>query len=244
MDRRAASGDNGLSRVPLADQTGCWNPLSQPRDRAPLERTDYNRTLALAAIFQAASLVKDLAWRGHCDEHEFEILIGSLFAFDVDMPAEIFRGEANLRTGLERIEVQLKSGGKPPDMEITRYAIGLIFLEKKLQGNPEMLNALGDGLKAAERQVEYFNLSHESVIARLADVYQESISRLGPRIIVQGEQTHLSNANVAARIRAALLSGIRAAVLWRQAGGSRWKLLFGRTRLINEARNLLHRLNT
>ena len=209
-----------------------------------MERSDYNRALALAAIFQTASLVKDLAWRGHCDDHEFEIMIGSLFAFDVEAPSEIYRGEANLRTGLERIEVQLKSGGKPPDMELTRYGIGLIFLERKLQARPDMLEALGEGLKAAERQVEYFNLAHESVIARLAEVYQETISRLGPRIIVQGEQTHLSNPNVAARIRATLLAGIRAAVLWRQAGGSRWKLLFGRNRLIQEARDQLHRLNT
>ncbi len=209
-----------------------------------MERSDYNRALALAAIFQTASLVKDLAWRGQCDDHEFEIMIGSLFAFDVDTPSEIFRGEANLRNGLERIEIQLKSGGKPPDMEITRYAIGLIFLERKLQARPDMLSALGDGLKAAERQVEYFNLTHDSVVARLAEVYQETISPLGPRIIVQGEQTHLSNPNVAARIRAALLAGIRTAVLWRQAGGSRWKLLFGRNRLIQEARDLLHRLNT
>ena len=209
-----------------------------------MERSDYNRALALAAIFQTASLVKDLAWRGHCDDHEFEIMIGSLFAFDVETPAEIYRGEANLRTGLERIEVQLKSGGKPPDMELTRYGIGLIFLERKLQARPDMLQALGEGLKAAERQVEYFNLAHESVIARLAEVYQDTISRLGPRIIVQGEQTHLSNPNVAARIRATLLAGIRAAVLWRQAGGSRWKLLFGRKRLIQEARDQLHRLNT
>jgi high frequency lysogenization protein len=209
-----------------------------------LDRTDHNRTLALAALFQSAALVKDLAWRGHCDEHEFEILLGSLFAFDAETPAAIYRGEANLRNGLDRIEVQLKSGGKPPDMEITRYAIGLIFLERKLQERPEMLEGLGDGLKAAQRQVEYFNLTHESVVARLAEVYQENISRLGPRILVQGEQTHLSNPVVAARIRAVLLAGIRAAVLWRQAGGSRWKLLFGRNRLVAESRDLLHRLNT
>lgn len=209
-----------------------------------MERSDYNRALAIAAIYQIASLVKDLAWRGYCDDHEYEIMIGSLFTFDAETPAEIYRGEANLRSGLERIGVQLKSGGKPPDMELTRYAIGLILLERKLQANAEMLGALGDSLKAAERQVEYFSVSHESVIARLAEVYQETISRLGPRIIVQGEQTHLSNPNVAARIRAVLLAGIRAAVLWRQAGGSRSKLLFGRNRLVEEARNQLHRLNS
>jgi len=208
-----------------------------------LERTDYNRTLALAALFQMAGLVKDLAWRGRCDEHEFEILVGSLFAFDAQTPADIYRGEVNLRTGLSRIGSQLKSGGTPPDMELTRYVVGLMYLERKLNARPEMLDALGEGLHSAQRQVEYFSLSHESVIARLAEVYQETISQLGPRILVQGEQAHLSNANVASRIRTALLTGIRAAVLWRQAGGSRWKLLFGRNRLIRESKELLHRLS-
>lgn len=208
-----------------------------------MERTDQNRTLALAALFQSACLVQDLAWRGRCDEHEFEILIGSLFAFDAATPAAIYRGEVNLRTGLQRIEIQLKSGGKPPDLEIMRYAVGMMFLERKLNAQPDMLNALSEGLHAAERQVEYFSLSHESVIARLAEVYQETISQLGPRIMVQGEQGHLSNANIAAKIRTVLLAGIRAAVLWRQAGGSRWKLLFGRKRLILQSKELLNRIS-
>lgn len=209
-----------------------------------MDRSDHNRTLALAAIFQCASLVKDLAWRGSCDEYEFEILIGSLFAFDAATPEEVYRGPASLRTGLERVQTQLQSGGKPPDMEITRYAVGLIFLERKLQKRQDMLQALGDGLQGAQRQVDYFTLSHESVVARLAEIYKETISELGPRIIVQGEQNNLSNPETAARIRALLLAGIRGAVLWRQAGGSRWKLIFGRKRLISQANHTLERLNT
>ena len=209
-----------------------------------MDRSDHNRTLALAAIFQCASLVKDLAWRGSCDEYEFEILIGSLFAFDAATPEEVYRGPASLRTGLERVQTQLQSGGKPPDMEITRYAVGLIFLERKLQKRQDMLQALGDGLQGAQRQVDYFTLTHESVVARLAEIYKETISELGPRIIVQGEQNNLSNPGTAARIRALLLAGIRGAVLWRQAGGSRWKLIFGRKRLISQANHILERINT
>lgn len=209
-----------------------------------MDRSDHNRTLALAALFQCASLVKDLAWRGNCDEYEFEILVGSLFAFDADTPEAVYREAVSLRSGLERIESQLQNGSKPPDMEITRYAIGLIFLERKLQKRDDMLQKLTDGLQGAQRQIDYFHITHESVVARLAEIYKETISELGPRIIVQGEQNNLSNPDTAARIRALLLAGIRAAVLWRQAGGSRWKLLFGRKRLIRGAHDILNRLNT
>jgi high frequency lysogenization protein len=209
-----------------------------------LEQTDQNRALALAALLQCGNLVKDLAWRGHCDEHELGIVASSLFAFDSGSISEIYQGEANLRTGLQKIEVQLRSGGTPPDMELTRYAIGLIFLERKLQRQPAKADALADGLRGASRQVDYFHILHESVLGRLAEVYQETISTLGPRIMVQGEQAHLSNTANAARIRAVLLAGIRAAVLWRQAGGSRWKLLFGRRRLVDQAQYILQRLNS
>lgn len=209
-----------------------------------MEASSHHRVLALAALLQCASLVKELAWHGHCDEHELTILLGSLFAFDTSNVVDIYQGEANLRSGLQRVETQFSSGSHPADLELTRYAVGLLFLERKFQAKSDHLQALGEGLRAAERQVEYFHLTHESVVARLAELYQETISSLGPRILVQGEQAHLSNPNTAARIRALLLAGIRAAVLWRQNGGSRWKLLFSRKRLASEAKDLLHRLNT
>mgnify|MGYP003589576645 CR=1 FL=1 len=41
-----------------------------------------------------------------------------------------------------------------------------------------------------------------------------------------------------ARIRAALLAAVRAAVLWRQMGGSHLRLFFGRRRLAARARAL------
>jgi high frequency lysogenization protein len=60
--------------------------------------------------------------------------------------------------------------------------------------------------------------------------------------MVAGEQRHLSDPENADRIRAVLLAGIRSAVLWRQCGGVRWKLLFHRGRLQQEARRLLKSL--
>jgi high frequency lysogenization protein len=45
---------------------------------------------------------------------------------------------------------------------------------------------------------------------------------------VTGNPTYLQNTATADKVRALLLAGIRAAILWRQVGGQRWHLLFKR----------------
>ncbi len=57
--------------------------------------------------------------------------------------------------------------------------------------------------------------------------------------MVRGEPLHLQNPDNAARIRVALLAGIRAAVLWRQAGGSKWQFLLQRRKTAAKARELV-----
>ncbi|MGD8430724.1 MAG: DUF489 family protein, partial [Ectothiorhodospiraceae bacterium] len=57
--------------------------------------------------------------------------------------------------------------------------------------------------------------------------------------LIQGERGYLEDPRNAALIRTLLLSALRAASLWRQCGGTRLRLIFGRKRLIEEARKLL-----
>jgi len=57
--------------------------------------------------------------------------------------------------------------------------------------------------------------------------------------MVQGEPLHLENPDTAARIRSALLAGVRAAHLWYQCGGKRWHLLTRQQRLLAAAHKLL-----
>ena len=102
-----------------------------------------------------------------------------------------------------------------------------------------MLDKISKGLQRAREQMSYFSLTHENVIASLAGIYQDTISTLLPRIIVQGEQSLLSQQANANKIRAVLLAGIRAAVLWRQTGGNRLQFLFGRKAYLQAAENLL-----
>jgi high frequency lysogenization protein len=60
--------------------------------------------------------------------------------------------------------------------------------------------------------------------------------------MVNGEQDYLSRPEIANKIRALLLAGIRSAILWKQCGGTRWKFLFFRKKIQNELKNLLNQI--
>jgi high frequency lysogenization protein len=79
------------------------------------------------------------------------------------------------------------------------------------------------------------------VIGNLADTYKQTLSTLSFRIKVAGNPQILQNSHNANKVRALLLAGIRAAILWRQVGGRRWHLLFNRKRYIKDAQGLLFR---
>jgi high frequency lysogenization protein len=80
---------------------------------------------------------------------------------------------------------------------------------------------------------------HPNLLAHLADIYSRTLSQLQPRIMVRGESNYLQNPDNQNRIRSLLLAGVRAAWLWRQVGGNRWKILFGRHKLLDEANRYL-----
>jgi high frequency lysogenization protein len=204
-----------------------------------LERNLHNRTLALAALFQCIGEVDRLAQSGQSDPAIFAAMIGSVLKLEAPSLESVYGGVETLRPGLELLRRQLGAGSQPRDMELMRYAVAVLYLERRLDTNPEITQQLGRGIDAAQRQSEYFKPTHENVIAALASLYRETISRLGPRIIVRGDQQHLANESTASRVRVMLLAAIRAAVLWRQAGGGRLRLLFGRRALVGEAERLL-----
>ncbi len=105
-----------------------------------------------------------------------------------------------------------------------------------------MLEELSNRLNKIESQFDFFTLDHENTIAKIGHLYKDTISTLGPKIIVSGEQPYLSNETNANKVRALLLAGIRSAVLWNQCGGSRWQILFGRKSYANECENILNQL--
>ncbi|MEI2772760.1 MAG: high frequency lysogenization protein HflD [Candidatus Competibacter sp.] len=204
-----------------------------------MPQTDHDRVIALAGVLQAADLVRGIARRGQARMEDVDTCLASLLKIDATSSIDIYGDLHRLRPGLRLLEQQL---GNPSDIELTRYAIALLGLERKLSRRPDLLKAIGASLEEIIQNLPHFPINHSNTIARFADIYLRNISTLSPRIMVNGVQTHLSNPENANRIRALLLAGIRAATLWRQSGGSRLILLLRRNLLLRETRLLLTRI--
>lgn len=197
------------------------------------------RVIAFAGVLQACRLVHDLATRGRTDTTAAETSLSSIFRIDADDAADVFGGIGGLRTGFETLIAQID--GNERNLPVTRLALGVLRLQRQLMRQPRMTAALRDGIESAQRQVDHFGFNHPTVQARLAEIYVETLSQLRPRVIVHGNPQHLSNAQVVAQIRALLLAAVRAAVLWRQVGGSQLRLIVRRRQYAMLARGLLAR---
>ncbi len=197
------------------------------------------RVIALAGLFQAASLVNQVARTGSFPQPEFETLMRSLFVTSPVTAEEVYGSHLELELGLRAIITQLGDDASLRNVDKTRYAANILQLERLLNRKQAVLQKIASELDSMQQQLEHFELSHSNITARLADIYLQNISPLGPRIMVSGEHNYLENPDNANRVRALLLSGIRAAVLWRQCGGSRWQLMFKRRAILAEANKLL-----
>lgn len=209
-----------------------------------MQANTRNRTIALAALFQCVEGVTQIASQGKVDNSLFEACINSVLTEESDSIEDIYGGINQLRTGLQVLMYQLGTGsltpdGRPKEIEATRYAVNLLYLEKKLSNDPQMFQTLLKNIENVQQQLGFFDMTHPNIIARLADLYSNTISKIGPRIMIKGDQNHLANPDNASKIRALLLAGVRAALLWRQAGGTRWKLIFSRGAMQKEAQGLL-----
>lgn len=197
------------------------------------------RVIALAALFQASTLVNQLARTGTLPQPELTTQLRSLFETSPESTESIYGSRRELELGLRTLIKQLGEEHSRRDMDKTRYSIGVLQLERLLHKKSGGMEKLGEELTGMQQQLQHFDITHNNVVARLGDIYLNHISVLGPRIMVSGENNYLDNTDNANKVRALLLSGIRAAVLWRQCGGSRWQLLFKRRAIVKEAQALL-----
>ncbi len=214
-----------------------------------MESNIENRAIALGALFQSIDGVTQIANKGSVDEKLYQTCIDSLLEENADKAIDLYGGSLlNLKTGFSCMMSQLGSrqmtpDGKPKDLEATRYALSLLHLEKKLHNNPAAFEKVINGIQDTQKKLEFFDKNHENITASLAEIYANTISEIGPKIMVKGDQSHLSNPSNAAKIRALLLAGIRAALLWRQAGGNRWKLIFERGKLQKQADSFISQVS-
>ena len=204
-----------------------------------MTHTIDEQVIALAGIFQAAALVHQIAQTSKYDQPLLESSINSLFVTDPNITLDVYGGISGVQLGLETIKQILQKDTDQKNIEIIRYSLSLIHLESKLRKKPEMLNVISKRIDQASGQAEHFSVLHENVIHNLASLYMDTISTFNLRVQVTGNPDYLKISHNAALIRAALLTGRRAAILWRQTGGRRWNLLLKRKAIEASVKRLL-----
>lgn len=198
-----------------------------------------DRALAFAGILQALQLVQNAAHGRPSDVEALQASLSSVLRLDASSVEEVYGGIQPLSNGLRLLQTQLMSQNKKPDIELSRYLVTLLHLERKLSKRADLLDRIRSGVERAQQQAEHFDVSHANILASLADTYSASVSTLRPRIMVNGDPDRLADSAVTNQIRSLLLAAMRSAVLWRQCGGTRIGLLFARKKLIEAATQLL-----
>ena len=196
--------------------------------------------VALGAVFEAAVLADKIARTGQVSEASMGCMLGSLLVRDPKTTLDVYGGDdLNLRDGYRALISSLERNPSALQREPLRYSLAMIGLERQLDKRSDMLQVMGSRLDQIQQQVEHFGLVHDNVIAACGGLYQDTISTFRQRIQVHGDMRFLQQAGNASKIRALLLSGIRAARLWRQLGGHRWQLVFSRRKLLNELYDMM-----
>lgn len=204
-----------------------------------MNSSQEEQNLALAGVCQAASLVQSIARKGEADAAAIEASLSSILVTSPENTQQVFGSLQNLSVGFSTLVSQLDSDNKLKDSEVTRYIAAILSLERKLNRNNKAMNELGDRVSHVQRQLSYVDFDNIQIITNLASIYSDILSPLGPKIQVAGNPQNLSIESNQKRVRALLLAGVRAAVLWRQLGGKRRHILFNRKAILKSGRDAL-----
>ncbi len=191
------------------------------------------RTIALAGVLQACQQVQHLARTGHAKDDIFDSSLQSILVLDAVNTPAVFGGLSGLRSGLTLLKDGVLNSTAGDDLELLRYMMSILQLQTQLYRDDQKFSAFG---QSVERLSSY---SNDELIDACSSAYQSHISVLWPQIIVQGEQEHLQQDGVPEKVRTMLLAAIRAAVLWQQKGGGKFRLVWERTRMRHAADELL-----
>ena len=181
-------------------------------------------------LLQATTQVHNIATRGMTAQDDLSASLRTLFKFDAEDVLDVYGGLKGLRLGIHVANDLFVNKDFSAHVPAVRYAVELLGRERPIARDPQRMAHLRESL---ERIANIHDLTGDDAtfgpecIAAIAGVFEETLSRNGGRIQVIGAREHLQRDANVARVRALLLAGFRSAVLWRQLGGSRLRLLLG-----------------
>ena len=194
------------------------------------------RTIALAGVLQACQQVQSLARTGLPNDQQFNSSLQSILVLDAVSTPAVFGGVGGVASGLELLKSGMLNSTAGNELELLRYMMSVLQLQAQVFKDDEKFTTFG---QAVERLSAY---SNDELINACSSAYQTHISVLRPQIIVQGEQEYLQGDGVPEKVRTMLLAAVRAAVLWQQKGGGKFRLIWERTRMKHAAVELLNQV--
>ena len=202
------------------------------------QRMREERVIALAGMFQAIALVRAIALRGGCDATAMQPSVASVFKIDADEPDRCVRWPRQPALGPGNTDRPARRQATRPCDDPDRD-LGAAPATQTLPRGRDMLGTLRERHRsdcAADRSDRGNQFGRRRASRPALRRYAVDTA---PRIVVEGNPQFLRQDAQVAQIRALLLAAIRAAVLWRQLGGSHWRLLFRRRQYAMLARGLL-----
>lgn len=178
-----------------------------------------DRVLALAGVAQALAQVRRIADTGAADAAVLGTAMDSVFRIDAESPAAVFGGTGAVAPGLRLLRAYLRNESE--DVLLPRLGLAVLHLERRFVRD-DAARRVHDGILRIAPEAADKGSTHPDVLGALGALYASTVSGLKPRVMVQGNPHYLGQAGVVAEIRATLLAALRAAVLWRQMGGTLW----------------------
>ncbi len=196
-----------------------------------------DRALALASMVQSASLVTSIAKTGMAPVDAVEACVHSLFVTHPTTFQDIFKHGDQVQLGQRRLK-QVWTHPEPEDHQVMLIVHSLLRLTTTFTKTDTHMRGIGLGITTLSTQLAEMDhqkqQTDEFIFESFAALYQEWLSSLQPRIMINGSPYHLQNPSNLCKIRTLLLAGVRGTLLWRQLGGRRWQLFFSRKAILNE----------
>ncbi len=196
------------------------------------------QTIALAAMCQVATCLYEIATGNTPNDQEIVPLLQSLLITDPESVQDVYPHIAYLDTGLQVVIKQLEGQGTKENPRILRYVVNMMTLDARLMKRKDLLAILSERIAEMKRQSEHHALISAYMLENIASIYSDLISPIGPQLRMLDYPEIAAQPPVQHKIKALVLSGIRACVLWRQVGGRRLQVALSRGKIAACARKM------
>lgn len=199
-----------------------------------------DQLLALAALIQAVSFASELAMDGTCDILSAQHLIAAIYVFDTPSTEKLYPAR-QLTIGLQAFNQLFTPNEslKARQQSLARYVVKLNNLAKKLYRQPTIMTELATRIQQATVQRDFFANEPDRALESLSGIYLWLAHAVKVDFKILGQSQYLHDHQRVNRIRALLLAGVRAAVLWQQLGGTAWQLWWRRKTYLQLSQQLL-----